>query len=101
MLDVIGKGGSEVRMLGALEDFEATLHGKRNLSFTKFFTLVFLLFCRSYFSVFVLLGRRSKTGPILNGTSPLYFSLVNFILKFLDLRDRALPLWPGVFPAGP
>lgn len=60
-------------------------------SYKAFYTH-FLLLCGSHLSVLVLLGKRSKTGPILTGTSSFTFILeVNFILKFLDLRNGAPP----------
>lgn len=54
-----------------------------------FFNTHFLLFHGSHLSVLVL---RSKTGPILTGTSSFTSILrANFILKCLDLRNGAPP----------
>lgn len=66
------------------------------LEFYKAFYTFFFFFCCSAEVISQsLCCRRSKTRPILNGTSLLYFSLVNFALRFLDLRNRELS------PSGP
>lgn len=84
----LGNRGSEVSMLRALQDFVAH-------ETPDFQSLLCPCFCCSVEVISLsLCAVRFQTGPICNGTSPLYLSLVNFVLKFLDLTNRAFPHGP-------
>lgn len=79
-------------MLGALQGFKIALFGKWNSRGTKLLTPIFCYSVEVVSQSWCCWAGGLNMAPVLIGTIPLYLSWMNFTLKLLDLRNRALPL---------